>query len=116
MNVKTMLAAAATVAFAAPAFADNHAMAAYFGNTAEVTYADGSVVGWHFDEEGAVSNTNGAEGSWSMEGNDLCLTMGEAEEASCASVGEDVRSVGDTFAITLSDGSEASVTIVEGRE
>lgn len=115
MKVKMMIAAAAAVGFAAPALADD-AMAAYFGNTAEVTYADGSVVSWYFDEDGSVSNNADIAGTWELNGADLCLTLGEEEEARCSSVGEDVRSVGDSFSISLSDGSEATVNIVAGRD
>lgn len=107
-----MIACIAAVALAAPALAAD-VMAAFYGNTAEVSFESGVTVSWYFDEGGAFSSADGASGSWTIDGETLCVTVGDAD-AQCTTIVGGAPSVGTPFTFS-SEAGDAEVTIVEGR-
>ncbi|MCG8440837.1 MAG: hypothetical protein MI723_03420 [Caulobacterales bacterium] len=123
---RILTAAALAAALAAPALAEHHGsdamMAGMFENTAEVTYPDGSVINWHFNADYTVTNDQGQSGTWRGEGDEtLCLSLeaAEGEEAPaerCSTIAGGPYGPGDTYPVTLSDGSQATVVIKEGRQ
>ena len=83
----------------------------FFENTLQVTYPDGRVVRYHFEPGGAFTATGGESGTWTLEGDELCLdrTLGED---SCAPIPPG-KSVGDSW--TSPDGA-VRIDIVAGRD
>ena len=110
---RTLALATATATLAAPAFADT--MSATYGNTVSVTTADGSVVNYYMNEDGSFSMAAGdttVDGTWRLDGDDICLTVGGEE--TCSPL-DNSRSVGDTWEATDADGNTITLSIVAGR-
>ena len=108
-----VLAAATTFAGAALA---NDTLEATFGNTVTVAIADGTVVvSYHFNDDGTFAMTgadgSAADGTWALDGTNLCVTVGEG--SSCSEI-ED-HSVGDSWDETDENGDTMTISIVEGR-
>ena len=87
-------------------------LAGSFGNTTTMTYADGSVVEFYFDEDGTFSTDTGIGGSWSLDGVTLCLS--NEGESRCGEWGGPY-SAGDTWQQNDPDGNLMTVTITDGR-
>ncbi len=105
---------AAGIAFAAPAFADT--MSATYGNTVTVTNAEGAVINYYMNEDGSFSMSAGetmAEGTWRIDGDNICLTVGGEE--TCSPL-DNSRSVGDTWEAQDADGNTITLSIVAGRQ
>ncbi len=100
---------------AGAAYADTMANAA--GNTIVVTYANGAVARYHFNDDSTFSVTlpDGAttSGAYEVAGDQICLTPTGGERACTGYVGD--KNVGDTWTQTGTDGSAISVTLQAGR-
>ena len=83
-----------------------------FGNTTTMTYSDGSVVGFYFDEDGSFTTDNGISGNWSLDGSRLCLS--NEGERRCGHW-EGPYSAGDTWQQNDPDGNPMTVAITQGR-
>ncbi len=105
---------AASAALAGPALAGD-TMSPMYANTATVTSADGTVTKYYFNEDGSFTTDGDLAGAWTSSDDQLCLIPTGSEDQLCATVGAEKRSVGDTYEITTSDGSIASVTLEAGR-
>ncbi len=113
--MKKIIGAFVTVAaltIAGAAHAD--LMDSTFGNTVTVAGADGTiVVSYHFSSDHTFSMTTAegtASGTWSLDGNNLCSTLGE--ETNCTEI-ED-HEVGDSWEDTDFDGNTMTISIVAG--
>jgi len=105
---------AATMAFAAPAFADT--MSATYGNTVTVTTAEGVQIHYHMNEDGSydmITPEGTISGTWAIDGDNICLTPAGGE-AGCSPLDND-RGVGDSWDATAADGSAITLSITEGR-
>jgi hypothetical protein len=89
------------------------------GNTAVVTYADGSQSQFYFAEDGTfTTDAEGVAGTWRLDGTSVCLTVvvqGQAGEESCTELGDEIHEVGDTWTLPDGEGGEFSVTLEEGQ-
>jgi hypothetical protein len=103
-------------AVAAPALADT--MQNSYGNTIVVTYASGAQATYHFNADGSFTGTapGGSQmaGTFTVEGDQLCLAASNGQPPQCVSVAAD-KNVGDTWTQTASDGSQISVELRAGR-
>lgn len=96
-------------------------MAGRYGNTTVVTNAKGEVTKLHYNQDGtmAVILPDGTKttGKWAMKDGKLCVTADagpqKGQEQCNPFAGE--KKVGDTWEITMGDGSKAKVTIVAGQ-
>ncbi len=88
-----------------------------YGNTFVVSNAEGTVVRYHFNEDGTFSATlpdgNTMGGAYAVEGDQLCMTPEGGERGCTAYVGD--KSVGDTWTQSATDGGEISITLEAGR-
>lgn len=114
---KFFFAAVMAVALsAAPAFAETIQNA--FGNTVSVTYADGRIASYHFNEDGTFTGIapggTTMRGRWAIEGEELCLIPPGGQAPTCTHIESD-KNVGDTWTQTGSDGSQITVAITAGR-
>ena len=110
-----VIIAVSTLAFSGVAFAEE-LMESTFGNTVTVAIEDGTVVvSYHFNSDGtfAMAQADGstADGTWALDGTNLCVTIGE--ETSCSEI-ED-HNVGDSWDETDENGNTMTISIVEGR-
>ena len=107
------LITAAAITFAGAAHAE--LMDTTFGNTVTVAGADGAIaVSYHFNADHTFSMTTAqgtAEGTWSLDGTNLCSTI-SGGEPSCTEI-ED-HDVGDSWDVTDENGT-MTISIVEGR-
>lgn len=116
--MKKLVAALALGAamMAGPAAADT--MQNTYGNTIVVTYPNGSQALYHFNADGTFSGVapGGSQmaGTYTTEGEQLCLIVPSAEAPACTSVAAD-KNVGDTWTQTGADGSQISVELRAGR-
>lgn len=101
--------------FAGAAMADTLNNA--FGNTLTTTGADGATVRWFFNADStyAMATPDGASvsGTWTREGDNLCVTPTGGGAAQCAPI-VDGKAVGDTWTVETGNGS-VTVSLVAGR-
>jgi len=114
-KILSVLAAASVLTFGGAAYADN-LMDDTFGNTVTIADAEGNVlVSYFFNEDGTFSmagaDGSSVEGTWTLDGDNMCFTAGEQE--SCQEI--DDRAVGESWTETQEDGSSITISIVEGR-
>lgn len=103
------------------AFAAADPMQTRYDNTVTVTNAKGEVTKLHYNQDGtmAVILPDGTKttGKWAMKDGKLCVTADagpqKGQEQCNPFAGE--KKVGDTWEITMGDGSKAKVTIVAGQ-
>lgn len=110
-----VLIAAMVFAFGAPAMAEE-LMDSTYGNTVTVADTDGNVmVSYLFNEDGtfsmAAADGSAADGTWTVDGTTLCVTLGE--ETNCSEIQD--RDVGDSWEDTDEEGNTVVISIVEGR-
>ncbi len=108
---------AATLMMTGAALADP--MAPFYGNTVEVTNADGVTRSVHINEDGTYSQTvdgNTVEGTWEMSGDDACFSSDATAESGpyCVPTADE-RSVGEEWEMTAPDGSTETAVLIEGR-
>jgi YD repeat-containing protein len=106
------LALSTTLAFADP-------MASRYGNTTVITNAKGEVTKLHYNQDGTMTvilpDGTKTTGKWVVKDGKLCVTPDAGEfkgKEQCNPLAD--KKVGDTWEITLSDGSKAKVAIVAG--
>lgn len=101
---------------ATPALADT--MQNAYGNTIVVTYGNGAQATYHFNADGTFSGVapGGSQmaGTFTVEGDQLCLTLPNGQPPQCVTVAAD-KNVGDTWQQTAADGSAISVELRAGR-
>jgi len=101
---------------AAPAYADT--MENSYGNTIVVTYPNGAQATYQFNADGTFTGTapGGSQmaGTFTVEGDQLCLTAPNGQPPQCVTVAAD-KNVGDTWQQTAADGSAISVELRAGR-
>ena len=113
-----ILALLAAIAFAASAIAGDP-MASRYENTTTLTDANG-VTKIYYNKDGTLTTVlpNGTKGTgkWRAKDNKLCVTLDAgpaAGQETCTPMVE--RKVGDTWEVTLADGTKAKVALVAGR-
>jgi hypothetical protein len=101
---------------AAPALADT--MQNTYGNTIVVTYPNGAQATYQFNADGTFTGTapGGSQmaGTFTVEGEQLCLAPPNGQPPQCTSVATD-KNIGDTWTQTGTDGSQISVELRAGR-
>lgn len=109
----------AAVMFAGAAIAAADPMASRYENTVTLTDANG-VTKIYYNKDGtlATSLPNGTKGTgkWSLKDGKLCVTLDQGPNAgneNCSPFVE--RKVGDTWDVTLGDGTKAKAALVAGR-
>jgi YD repeat-containing protein len=114
---KIILGLAATVMFAGVAFADP--MASRYDNTTTITDATGTTK-FHYNKDGTLTSVlpNGTKGTgkWVVKGDKLCVTPDagpSANQETCSPLVE--RKVGDSWDVTLADGTKVKAALVAGR-
>jgi hypothetical protein len=115
-----MVAAALGVSLA---LAADDPMAGRYGNTVVTSTADGKEVGrTYYNADGTLTRKTPAgeiKGTWKIEGDKLCITQTEpAPPAGTAPVcvpGFAGKKVGDSWDVTLPDGTKLKATLQKGR-
>lgn len=111
----------ALAALAGPALAADP-MASAYGNTVNVTYADGTTVKLFIEQDGSYTSTGGpagdTSGTWAIKGGQTCFTQvspppPEGMSPSCSPTVS--KNVGDTWTAPGQGGAEATVSITAGR-
>jgi hypothetical protein len=121
--MKLILAAVAFAASAAVAIAADDPMASRYGNTVVANSADGKEAGrTYYNADGTYSRKTPAgesKGTWKMDGDKVCLTQTEpAPPAGTAAVCvpfPGAKNVGDSWDVTLPDGTKLKATLQKGR-
>lgn len=121
--MKLILAAVAFAASAVVAIAADDPMSGRYGNTVVTTMADGKEAGrTYYDADGTFSRKTPAgeiKGTWKVEGDKLCLTQTEpAPAAGTAPIcipANGGKQIGDSWDVTLPDGTKLKATIQKGR-
>jgi YD repeat-containing protein len=121
--MKRILAGVVVAAFSASlAFASaEDPMASRYGNTVTVTNAKGEVTKLHYNQDGtmAVIQPDGTKGTgkWAMKDGKLCITADAGPTAGKEQCNPFVpgKKVGDSWEITMPDGSKSKIAIVAGR-
>jgi opacity protein-like surface antigen len=91
-----------------------------FDNTITLTAPDGAVTKVNFNRDGTMSTVapDGTKvtGKWAMKDGKLCVTLDAGPTAGKEGCNPFVeRKPGDTWEVTLADGSKAKATMVAGR-
>ena len=110
---KVFLTGRAVLAFGvvSQASADPSILAS-FGNTLKVEVDELTTL-YYFNDDGTFSTDDGTEGTWKIEGEDVCTYNGE-QLLTCGPVIEG-RQVGDTWQTTADDGTVTTLTLIQGR-
>jgi len=108
------------VMLAGAAIAAADPMESRYANTVTLTTPDGAVTKIHYNRDGTMTTVlpNGAAGTgkWAMKDGKLCVTLDAgpaAGQENCSPFVE--RKVGDTWDVTLADGTKAKAALVAGR-
>ncbi len=115
-----MVAAALGVSLA---FAADDPMASRYGNTVVAKSADGKEIGrTYYDADGSYKRKTAAgesKGTWKMDGGKICLTQTEpappANQGTVCLPFPGPKNVGDSWEVTLPDGTKATATLQKGR-
>jgi len=123
--MKRILTAVAVAAFSATlAMAADDPMASRYGNTVVAKGADGKEVGrTYYNADGTMSRktADGKEtkGTWKLEGDKVCITQTEpappANTAPTCLPFPGAKNVGDSWDVTLPDGTKVSASLQKGR-
>ena len=115
---KIVLGLAAAIMLAGTALAAD-LMASRYDNTTTITDANGTTK-IHYNKDGTLVTVlpNGTKGTgkWVVKGDKLCVTADSgpsANQENCSPLVE--RKVGDTWDVTLADGTKVKVALVAGR-
>lgn len=115
---RILLGIATAIMFAASAIASDP-MASRYENTTTLTDANG-VTKIYYNKDGTLTTVlpDGTKGTgkWQVRDNKLCVTLDAGPAAgreTCSSLVE--RKVGDTWEVTLADGTKAKIALVAGR-
>ena len=110
---RILLASVAVLTFGVFSNADAEtSILASFGNTLKIEVNDLTTL-YYFNEDGTFSTDDGTEGTWKVEGEDVCTYSGD-QLLTCGPVIEG-RQVGDTWQTTADDGTVTTLTLIEGR-
>jgi hypothetical protein len=94
-------------------------MAPFYGNTVEVTAADGSTRSVLINSDGSyqqVAAGNTVDGTWELKGEEeACFSSAATAEVGPYCVAATERAVGDSWEMTAPDGSSETATLVAGR-
>lgn len=95
-------------------------MESRYENTVTLTTADGATTKIHYNKDGTMATVqpDGSKGTgkWAMKDGKLCVTLDQGPTAGkegCNPFTE--RKVGDSWEVTLADGSKAKAALVAGR-
>jgi hypothetical protein len=113
MKIFAMIAAAAVLGAASAAYADT--MENAYGNTITVTTAQ-ATANYFVNADHTYTMTSGStqvSGVWALKDNQVCLTPQGGQET--CSPYDASHKVGDTWQMTGSDGSHATIAITAGR-
>lgn len=120
---KLALGLFAAVALTGAALADAPAadpMASRYENTVTLTDAKGAVTKVHYNKDGTLTviQPDGAKvtGKWALKDSKLCVTLDAGPAAGkegCNPFAE--HKVGDTWDVTLADGTKSKAALVAGR-
>jgi hypothetical protein len=121
--MKLILAAVAFAASVMVAVAAEDPMAGRYGNTVVTTTADGKEAGrTYYNADGTFSRKTPAgevKGTWKLDGDKLCLTQTEpappAGAAATCIPAHGGKKVGDSWDVTLPDGTKLKATLQKGR-
>ena len=115
---RILLGLAAAVLFVGSALASDP-MASRYDNTTTVTDANGTTK-VYYNKDGTLTSTqpDGSKGTgkWKVADGKLCVTLDAGPNAgmeTCSPLVE--RKVGDTWDVTLANGTKAKVALVAGR-
>jgi hypothetical protein len=90
-----------------------------YGNTLQVTFADGVVAKAHFNADGTYSETRGAstvKGTWTAADGKMCLTQVEPAGGPVNFCTPEItHKVGESWTATGPGGKPVSLTLVAGR-
>lgn len=123
--MKRILAAVAIAAFSVTmAMAADDPMASRYGNTIVAKGADGKEVGrTYYNADGTMSRKTAdgkeSKGTWKMDGGKICIT--QTDPAPAAGMGPiclpfpGAKKVGDSWDVTLPDGTKLTATLQQGR-
>jgi hypothetical protein len=116
---KTALGILAAAMLATAAIAAADPMASRYENTVTITDATGTTK-IHYNKDGTMTTIgpDGAKGTgkWTMKDGKLCVTLDQGPNAGkegCNPFAE--RKVGDSWDVTLADGTKAKASLVAGR-
>jgi YD repeat-containing protein len=118
---RILMGAAAFALSASLAVAADDPMAGRYGNTTTVTNAKGEVTKLHYNQDGtmAVVLPDGTKttGKWALKDGKLCVTAdaGPQKGQEQCNPFSGAKKVGDTWEITMADGSKAKVALVAGQ-
>lgn len=115
-----MVAAALGVSLA---LAADDPMASRYGNTVVAKSADGKEIGrTYYDADGKYTRKTPAgesKGTWKMDGGKICLTQTEpappATQGTVCLPFPGAKKIGDSWEVTLPDGTKATATLQKGR-
>jgi hypothetical protein len=114
------LVAAVALTGAALAAAPADPMASRYENTVTLTDAKGAVTKVHYNKDGTMTVTqpDGAKvtGKWTLKDGKLCVTLDAGPTAGkegCNPFAD--HKVGDTWDVTLADGTKSKAALVAGR-
>ncbi len=118
--VAGLVAAALSVSMA---MAADDPMASRYGNTVVAKGADGKEIGrTYYNADGSYTRKQGAaesKGTWKMDGGKICLTQTEpappAAQGTVCLPFPGAKKVGDSWEVTLPDGTKATATLQQGR-
>ncbi|HAH09255.1 MAG TPA: hypothetical protein DCL54_01585 [Alphaproteobacteria bacterium] len=116
--MKKLMLGAAVLVSATAAWASDP-MAARFGNTVTITDSKGAVMKLMYKQGGAMDvklpDGTAGTGTWVVKDGKLCVTSNvgpTANKEQCNALTE--HKVGDTWDVTLADGSKAKAALVAG--
>lgn len=117
--MKFALTLIAAVMFASSAVASADPMASRYENTVTLTDATG-VTKIYYNKDGTMKtvlpNGQAGTGKWAIKDGKLCVTLDQGPNAGQESCNPFVeRKVGDTWDVTLADGTKAKAALVAGR-
>lgn len=104
-----LIAFAAGVVLSTAALADP--MANVFGNTLKIE-ENGVTSLWYMNEDGTFTTDSNVSGTWTLEGDNMCVTIGDAAP-SCGPI--EVRTLGESWTEDNGQGGTRTATLVEGR-
>jgi hypothetical protein len=117
--MKFVLGLVAAVMMTGAAIAAADPMQSRYENTVTLTDANG-VTKIYYNKDGTMTTVlpNGAKGTgrWALKDGKLCVTLDQGPNAgneNCSPFVE--RNVGDTWDVTLGDGTKAKAALVAGR-
>jgi len=113
MKLKLVSIAAIAALFAGQALAEDK-MAVTYGNTIELTAADGTVTKVYYNEDGTYTTDGEASGTWELNESDQLCTTPAGGEQGCTDVAWG-HQVGESWDATSTEGEPVNITIVEGR-